>query len=46
MFSLLPENADSLIEQDLMIYGLVANLEVVAIPYCETYSTPLEIEGL
>ena len=46
MFSLFPENADPLIEQDHMIYGRVANLEAVAIPYYETYSTPFEIEGL
>ena len=45
MFSLFPENADPLIEQDHMMYGRVANLEAVATPYYETYSTPLEIEG-
>lgn len=46
LFSLFPENADSVLEQDHMIYGRVANLSAVSTPYHETYSAPLEIEGI
>ncbi|WP_426057091.1 hypothetical protein [Janthinobacterium sp. PSPC2-1] len=46
MFSLFPENADSVLEQDHMIYGRVANLGAVSTPYYDGYSTPLEIEGI
>ncbi|KAB8042546.1 hypothetical protein [Janthinobacterium aquaticum] len=46
LFSLFPENADPLLEQDHMIYGRVANLDAVATPYYDGYSAPLEIEGI
>jgi len=46
LFSLFPDNPDPLLEQDHMLYGKVSNLDAVATPYFETYSTPLQIEGL
>ena len=46
LFSLFPEHADSLLEQDHMLYGRVSNLDAVATPYYDTYSTPLQIEGI
>ncbi|MGK5024586.1 hypothetical protein [Janthinobacterium sp. RB2R34] len=46
LFSLFPENPDSLLEQDHMLYGRVANLDAVSTPYYETYSAPLQIEGI
>ena len=46
LFSLYPENADSLLEQDHMLYGKASNLDAVATPYYETYSAPLQIEGI
>ena len=29
-----------------MLYGRVANLDAVSTPYYETYSAPLQIEGI
>ncbi len=46
LFSLYPENADPLLEQDHMLYGKASNLDAVATPYYETYSAPLQIEGI
>jgi len=46
LFSLFPESDDPVLEQDHMIYGRVANLDAVATPYYETYSAPLQIEGI
>ena len=46
LFSLFPENLDPLLEQDHMLYGRVANLDAVATPYYDTYSAPLQIEGI
>lgn len=46
LFSLFPENADPLLEQDHMLYGKASNIEAVATPYFETYSVPLQIEGM
>ena len=46
LFSLFPENPDPLLEQDHMIYGRVTNLDAVSTPYYETYSAPLQIEGI
>ena len=46
LFSLFPENPDPLLEQDHMLYGRVANLDAVSTPYYETYSAPLQIEGI
>ena len=46
LFSLFPENPDSLLEQDHMLYGRVVNLDAVSTPYYETYSAPLQIEGI
>lgn len=46
LFSLFPEHADSLLEQDHMLYGRATNLDAVATPYYDTYSTPLQIEGI
>lgn len=44
--SLFPENADPVLEQDHMLYGRVANVDAVSTPYYETYSAPLQIEGI
>ena len=46
LFSLFPENPDPVLEQDHMIYGRVTNLDAVSTPYYETYSAPLQIEGI
>lgn len=46
LFSLFPENPDPLLEQDHMLYGKASNLDAVASPYYETYSAPLQIEGI
>jgi hypothetical protein len=46
LFSLYPENTDPLLEQDHMVYGKASNLDAVATPYYETYSAPLQIEGI
>ena len=46
LFSLFPENPDSLLDQDHMLYGRVANLDAVSTPYYETYAAPLQIEGI
>ena len=46
LFSLFPENSDSLLEQDHMLYGRVANLDAVSTPYYEIYAAPLQIEGI
>lgn len=46
LFSLFPEHADVLLEQDHMIYGRISNLEAVATPYYDTYAAPLQIEGI
>lgn len=46
LFSLFPENPDTVLEQDHMLYGRVANLDAVSTPYYETYSAPLQIEGI
>ncbi|OYO27870.1 hypothetical protein [Janthinobacterium sp. PC23-8] len=46
LFSLFPENPDPLLEQDHMLYGKAGNLDAVATPYFETYSAPLQIEGI
>ncbi|SFX23327.1 hypothetical protein OPV09_18995 [Janthinobacterium sp. TB1-E2] len=46
LFSLFPENPDPLLEQDYMLYGKVSNIEAVTTPYFETYSAPLQIEGI
>ena len=46
LFSLFPENPDPLLEQDHMLYGKVSNIDAVATPYFETYSAPLQIEGI
>jgi len=46
LFSLFPENADPLLEQDHMLYGKASNIDAVATPYFETYSAPLQIEGI
>jgi hypothetical protein len=46
LFSLFPENPDPLLEQDHMLYGKASNIDAVATPYYETYSAPLQIEGI
>lgn len=46
LFSLFPENPDPLLEQSHMLYGKASNLGAVATPYFETYSAPLQIEGI
>lgn len=46
LFSLYPESADPMLEQDHMLYGKASNLDAVATPYYETYSAPLQIEGI
>ncbi|KHA80758.1 hypothetical protein NC77_00010 [Janthinobacterium lividum] len=46
LFSLFPEHADLLLEQDHMVYGRVSNLDAVATPYYDTYAAPLQIEGI
>lgn len=46
LFSLFPENPDPVLAQDHMIYGRVTNLDAVSTPYYETYSAPLQIEGI
>lgn len=46
LFSLFPEHADVLLEQDHMIYGRVSNIDAVATPYYDTYAAPLQIEGI
>ena len=46
LFSLFPENPDPLLEQDHMLYGKASNIDAVATPYFETYSAPLQIEGI
>jgi hypothetical protein len=46
LFSLYPENPDPLLEQDHMLYGKASNLDAVSTPYYETYSAPLQIEGI
>ncbi|NBV18721.1 hypothetical protein [Janthinobacterium sp.] len=46
LFSLFPENPDPLLEQDHMLYGKASNLDAVAMPYYDTYSAPLQIEGI
>lgn len=46
LFSLFPENADPLLEQDHMLYGRSSNIDAVATPYFDTYSVPLQIEGI
>ena len=46
LFSLFPENPDPLLEQDHMLYGRATNIDAVATPYYETYSAPLQIEGI
>ncbi|OBV41702.1 hypothetical protein, partial [Janthinobacterium psychrotolerans] len=46
LFSLFPEHADPVLEQDHMLYGRVANLDAVSTPYYETYAAPLQIEGI
>jgi hypothetical protein len=46
LFSLFPEDADPLLEQDHMLYGKTSNIDAVATPYFETYSAPLQIEGI
>lgn len=46
LFSLFPENPDPLLEQDYMLYGKASNSDAVTTPYFETYSAPLQIEGI
>ena len=46
LFSLFPQNPDPLLEQDHMLYGKASNLDAVATPYYDTYSAPLQIEGI
>ena len=46
LFSLFPESPDPLLEQDHMLYGKASNIDAVATPYFETYSAPLQIEGI
>ncbi|MBB5610442.1 MULTISPECIES: hypothetical protein [unclassified Janthinobacterium] len=46
LFSLFPEDPDPLLEQDHMLYGKASNIDAVATPYFETYSAPLQIEGI
>ena len=46
LFSLFPENPDPLLEQDHMLYGKASNIDAMATPYFETYSAPLQIEGI
>ena len=46
LFSLFPENPDPLLEQDHMLYGKASNIDAVVTPYFETYSAPLQIEGI
>ena len=46
LFSLFPENPDPLLEQDHMLYGKASNIDAVATPYYDTYSAPLQIEGI
>ncbi|MEF2265348.1 hypothetical protein V3C40_01030 [Janthinobacterium sp. LS2A] len=46
LFSLFPENPDPLLEQDHTLYGKASNIDAVATPYFETYSAPLQIEGI
>ena len=46
LFSLFPENPDPLLEQDHMLYGRATNIDAVTTPYYETYSAPLQIEGI
>lgn len=46
LFSLFPENPDPLLEQDHMLYGKASNIDAVSTQYYETYSAPLQIEGI
>ncbi|MCX7290789.1 hypothetical protein [Janthinobacterium sp.] len=46
LFSLFPENPDPLLEQDYMLYGKASNSDAVTTPYFDTYSAPLQIEGM
>ena len=45
LFSLFPENADPVLEQQHMLYGRVANIEAITAPSFDIYSAPLQIEG-
>ena len=45
LFSLFPENADPVLEQQHMLYGRIANIEAVSAPSFDIYSAPLQIEG-
>ncbi|KQQ31983.1 hypothetical protein ASF61_16745 [Duganella sp. Leaf126] len=45
LFSLFPENADPVLEQQHMLYGRIANIEAISAPSFGIYSTPLQIEG-
>jgi hypothetical protein len=46
LVSLFPENPDPLLEQDHMLYGKASIIDAVSTPYFETYSAPLQIEGI
>lgn len=46
LFSLFPENADTVLEQDHMIYGRATNIDAVSAASYDIYSAPLQIEGI
>lgn len=46
LFSLYPEHPDPLLEQDHTLYGRATNLDAVSTPYYDTYSVPLQLEGI
>jgi hypothetical protein len=46
LFSLFPENADTVLEQDHMIYGRATNIDAVSASSYDIYSAPLQIEGI
>lgn len=43
--SLFPEHADSVLEQQHMVYGRVANIDAISASSFDIYSAPLQIEG-
>lgn len=46
LFSLFPEHANPVLEQDHMLYGRIVNLDAVSTPYFNNYAAPLQIEGI
>lgn len=46
LFSLFPENSDAVLEQEHMLYGRMTNLDAVTAAHFNTYSAPLQIEGI